>query len=57
MGKSRKCTIIFNTSWGYCLYPIECESIAEGIKLAKSNQMPFRIMSEGKLIRQGWYVR
>lgn len=57
MGKSRKCTIIFNTSWGYCLYPIECESIAEGIKLAKSNQMPFRIMSEGKLIRQGWCVR
>lgn len=55
MAKAKKCKIIFNTKWGYCMQPVECESIAEAIRLAKEREMAFRIFVDSKCVKAGWY--
>lgn len=55
MAKAKECTIIFNTKWGYCMTPIKCNSISSAIKLAKEEQMAFRIFVDGKCVKNGWY--
>lgn len=53
--KAKPCKIVFNTKWGYCMTPIECKSIAEAIRLAKEEEMAFRIFVNGKCVKSGWY--
>ena len=50
------CTIVFNTKWGYCMTPIECESITEAINKAREAGMAFRIFVNGECVRRGWYI-
>ena len=53
--KAKPCEIVFNTKWGYTMQPIKCKSIAEAIRLAKSEEMAFRIFVENKCVKTGWY--
>lgn len=51
-----ECTIIFNTTYGYCMKPQKCRSISEALRLAKNNGMAYRIFGkDGKFIKSGWY--
>lgn len=52
---SKKCEIIFNTRWGYCMQHIKCKSIAEAIREAKEIGMAFRIFVDGRCVKSGWY--
>lgn len=54
MAKSKECTIVFNTRWGYCMQPTKCKSIAEALRLAHEMQMAFRIFVDGKFYKSGW---
>lgn len=54
MAKAKPCKIVFNTKWGYCMSPIECKSIAEAIRIAKKEEMAFRIFVDGKCVKSGW---
>ena len=56
MAKSKECTIVFNTRWGYCMQPTKCKSIAEALRLAHETQMAFRIFVDGKFYKSGWYT-
>lgn len=53
--KSIKCKLVFNTRNGYCMQPIECKSIAEAIRIARDEEMAYRIFVDGKCIKQGWF--
>lgn len=50
---SKRCEIIFNTKWGYCMQPVKCKSIAEAIRMAKEKGMAFRIFVGGKCVKNG----
>lgn len=50
----KKCTLICNTKIGYCLQPIECQSIAAAIRYAKELDLAYRIFIDGKCVRRGW---
>ena len=50
----KQCEIILNTTWGYCMRPIKCQSIAEAIKMAEETGMAFRIFVDGKCVKTGW---
>lgn len=55
--KSKKCKIIFNTTYGYCMRPIECDSISSALRLAHETNMAFRLFDEnGNKIKHGWYI-
>lgn len=51
----KKCTLILNTKWGYCMQPILCNSISEALKKAKDSEMAYRILVDGKMVKRGWY--
>lgn len=51
----KKCTILYNTKWGYVMQPITFPSIASAIRDAKERQMAFRIFINNQCIKRGWY--
>ena len=53
--KAIPCEIVFNTKWGYCIQPVKCKSIREGLRLAKEIGMAFRIFVGNKCVKSGWY--
>lgn len=53
--KAIKCKLVVNTSNGYCMTPILCNSIAEAKKHAIGMGFAYRIFNEeGKLISKGF---
>ena len=54
----KPCMIICNTKWGYCMHPVECNSIAEAIRYARETGIAYRIFDKKtkKLIRKGWIL-
>ena len=52
--KGKKCTLILNTRWGYCLSPMQCGSISEALREARESGMAYRIFINGKLYKSGW---
>ena len=54
MAKAKKCIVICNTKWGYCMAPRNCKSISEAIRYAKDMDMAYRILVDGKCIKSGW---
>lgn len=56
MTRSKKCTVICNTSWGYEFSPMEFESIRMGLQYAREMECPYRLFVDGKLIRRGWLL-
>lgn len=53
MAKSKPCTVILNTRWGYCLAPYPCKSIKEAVDYGKSSGMAYRVFADGKIVRRG----
>lgn len=53
--KAIKCKLVMNTRWGYCMQPIECKSISEAIRIAREEEMVYRIFVDGKCIKSGWF--
>ena len=53
--KAIKCKLVLNTRWGYCMPPIECKSINEAIRIAREEEMAYRIFVDGKCIKNGWF--
>lgn len=51
----KKCIIICNTRWGYCMTPKKCKSIAEAIRYAKEMEMAFRIFVGHSVYIEGQY--
>ena len=56
MAEAIPCTIICNTTNGYCLTPKQCNSISEAIRYAKEMKLAYRIFVNGKVIKRGWYA-
>ena len=54
--KAIPCTVICNTTYGYCMTPKKCKSIREALAYARDMAMPYRIYANGKLVRRGWFV-
>lgn len=53
--KAIKCKLVMNTRWGYICHPIECKSIREAIRIAREEEMAYRIFVDGKCIKSGWF--
>ena len=50
----KKCTLVLNTRWGYCLAPMDCESISSAVRIAKESGMAYRVFVGGKCVKRGW---